>query len=384
MIQRLLYNKVLEAIEKYPIVAITGPRQSGKTTFSQLLKPTYTYVNLEDLSMRDFASSDPKGFLETYQNGVIIDEIQYVPQLFSYLQVYTDQRKINGEYIVTGSQNFLMMEKISQSLAGRVALFNLLPFSLSELNQEEVFANRPWEEYLLSGFYPRKWVNAIEPFGFYENYVKTYVERDVRLIKNITDLDLFQKFLHLLAGRTGQLFNQSSLGAELGLDNKTINSWLGLLEASFIAFRLQPYYNNFNKRIVKTPKVYFYDTGLLCYLLGIRSEEDLNVHFAKGQLFENLIILELLKKTKNLNGHERYYFWRDSSGNEIDVLMEKGQELFAIEIKSGKTIHSDFFKGLNHFQTLQNNAKKVLVYGGKESQKRTNCLVLGVNDLEKL
>lgn len=174
------------------------------------------------------------------------------------------------------------------------------------------------------------------------------------------------------------------MGAELGLDNKTINSWLGLLEASFIAFRLQPYYNNFNKRIVKTPKVYFYDTGLLCYLLGIRSEEDLNVHFAKGQLFENLIILELLKKTKNLNGHERYYFWRDSSGNEIDVLMEKGQELFAIEIKSGKTIHSDFFKGLNHFQTLQNNAKKVLVYGGKESQKRTNCLVLGVNDLEKL
>ncbi len=375
---------MLEAIEKYPIVAITGPRQSGKTTFSQLLKPTYAYVNLEDLSVRDFASSDPKGFLETYQNGVIIDEIQYVPQLFSYLQVYTDQRKINGEYIVTGSQNFLMMEKISQSLAGRVALFNLLPFSLSELKQEGAFADRSWEEYLLSGFYPRKWVNAIEPFGFYENYVKTYVERDVRLIKNITDLDLFQKFLHLLAGRTGQLFNQSSLGAELGLDNKTINSWLGLLEASFIAFRLQPYYNNFNKRIVKTPKVYFYDTGLLCYLLGIRSEEDLNVHFAKGQLFENLIILELLKKTKNLNGYERYYFWRDSSGNEVDVLMERGQELFAIEIKSGKTIHSDFFKGLNHFQALQNNAKNVLVYGGKESQKRTNCLVLGVNDLETL
>lgn len=384
MIHRLLYDKVLTIMEQYPIVAIVGPRQSGKTTFSQLLKPKYTYVNLEDLSLRDFANTDPKGFLETYQNGVILDEIQYVPHLFSYLQVYTDQRKINGEYIITGSQNFLMMEKISQSLAGRVALFNLLPFSLTELKQQKSFSGKSWESYLLSGCYPRKWINNIDAFDFYDNYVKTYVERDVRLVKNITDLGLFQKFLQLLAGRTGQLFNQSSLGAELGLDNKTINSWMGLLETSFIAFRLQPYYQNFNKRILKTPKVYFYDTGLLCYLLGIRTEQDLNLHFAKGQLFENLVLLELIKKTQNSNGHEKYFFWRDSSGNEVDILMERAQELVSIEVKSGKTIHSDFFKGLNRFQALKNDAKNVLIYGGDELQKRTNCWVMGINNIEIL
>ena len=272
MIPRAIQFKIEELLSKYPIIAITGPRQSGKTTLSKLIKPDYNYVNLENLSNRDFAKSDPLGFLETYQNGVIIDEIQYVPQLFSYLQVVTDERNRNGEYIITGSQNFLLMEQISQSLAGRIALFTLLPLSINEL-QLTNYKVTQWEDYAIGGSYPRKIIQHIESSDYYENYLKTYVERDVRLLKNITNLDLFQKFIQLLAGRVGQLFNQSSLGNELGLDNKTINAWFSLLETSFIAFKLQPYHKNFSKRIVKTPKIYFYDTGLLCYLLGIHTTE---------------------------------------------------------------------------------------------------------------
>jgi len=294
VVNRCLADTVKIALGKYPIVAITGPRQSGKTTFAKMLCPGYQYANLEDISLREFAREDPKSFLETYQKGVIIDEIQYVPALFSYLQLYTDERQRNGEYIITGSQDFLMMEQISQSLAGRVALFNLLPFSLQEIKQSEYVVNS-WEEYLIAGSYPRKWKQQIEPGEYYENYLRTYIERDVRLIKNITNLGLFQKFLQRLARRTGQLFNQRSLSVELGIDNKTVESWMTLLEISFIAFRLWPYYQNFNKRIVKTPKVYFYDTGLLATLLNIRTVDELNIHFAKGQLFENLVILEMLK-----------------------------------------------------------------------------------------
>lgn len=382
-IKRDVSFKVKEALGKYPIVAITGPRQSGKTTLCQMLKPKFTYVNLEDISLRSFAKEDPKGFLETYKEGVIIDEIQYVPDLFSYLQVYTDKRKKNGEYIITGSQNFLMLENISQSLAGRVALFNLLPLSVKELKSGKfIFEN--WEEYVLNGSFPRKWVNNIDSIDFYENYVRTYVERDVRLIKNITNLDTFQKFIQLLAGRTGQLFNQSSLGNELGIDNKTINSWMNLLEASFIAFRLKPYHNNFNKRIVKTPKVYFYDTGLLAYLLGIRELKDIQVHFAKGQLFENFIILEKLKQTCNSKSHDNFYFWRDSSGNEIDLLIERGKQLVAVEIKSGKTITPDFFNALNQFTKDKSGIKAYLVYGGNETQKRSGLTALGFHELYKI
>ena len=379
-IKRALGIKINEALEKYPIVAVNGPRQSGKTTLSRMLLPDYEYVNLEDISKRNFAQSDPKGFLETYKDGVIIDEIQYVPDLFSYLQVYTDQRQKNGEYLITGSQNFLMLEKISQSLAGRVAIFNLLPLSVNELKLGG-FSFENWEEYLLNGSFPRKWINKIDAFDFYENYLKTYVERDVRLIKNINKLDVFQKFIQLLAGRTGQLFNQNSIGIELGLDNKTINSWMNLLEASFIAFRLKPYYNNFNKRIVKTPKIYFYDTGLLAYLLGIRTPEDFQIHFAKGQLFENFIILEKVKQRWNTKSHDKYYFWRDSSGNEVDLLIERNQKLLSIEIKSGKTIHSEFFKSLNNFKKIKPDTLSYLVYGGKEVQQRNGSTVLGFDDL---
>ncbi len=380
-IQREAAEKIKAALNKYPIVALSGPRQSGKTTLSKMIAPDFTYVNLEDISIREFARTDPKGFLQTYRAGVIIDEIQYVPNLFSYLQVYTDERQINGEYIITGSQNFLMMENLSQSLAGRVSIFNLLPFSVDELKKGG-FEFESWESYLLYGAYPRKWVNDIDASDFYENYIRTYVERDVRMLKNITNLDLFQKFVQSVAGRIGQMFNQSSLGNELGLDNKTIDSWMSILEASFIAFRLKPYHNNFNKRLVKTPKVYFYDTGLAAYLLGIRSLTDLDLHFAKGQLFENFIILEKIKRSWNLKSHDKFFFWRDSTGNEVDMLIERGQALLAVEIKSGKTVNPDFFKNLNHFKKIKTDTSAFLVYGANEVQKRSDCTVLGFNQLD--
>jgi len=383
MIARELKNKVLELADKFPIIAITGPRQSGKTTLSKMVMPNYNYVNLENLSNREFAKNDPLGFLETYKNGVIIDEIQNVPSLFSYLQIVTDERNINGEYIITGSQNFLMMEQITQSLAGRVALFTLLPFSFKELENTN-YKPESWEKYALSGSYPRRIIQNIQSDDYYENYIKTYVERDVRLLKNITNLDLFQKFIRLLSGRVGQLFNQSSLGNELDLDNKTINSWFTLLEASFISFKLQPYHKNYNKRLVKTPKIYFNDIGLLCYLLGIRTESDLENHYAKGSIFENLIILELLKNSINISSKSKFYFWRDASQNEVDLLIETGTTIEAIEIKSSKTINQSFFKGLDYFKKINNDAKLAVIYGGNENQKRTDYTIYTLNDLPSL
>lgn len=380
MIARAITPKVLELLEKFPIVAITGPRQSGKTTLSKIVKPNYKYVNLENLADREFAKTDPMGFLQTYQNGVIIDEIQNVPSLFSYLQVVTDERNINGEYIITGSQNFLMMEQISQSLAGRVALFTLLPMSIQEL-ENTVYKPITWENYALSGSYPRKIIQNIDASDYYENYIKTYVERDVRLLKNISDLDLFQKFIKLLAGRVGQLFNQSNLGNELDLDNKTINSWFTLLETSFLTFKLQPYHSNFNKVIVKTPKIYFHDTGLLCYLLGIHKREDLELHFAKGNIFENLVISELYKNSINNATKSNLYFWRDKSQNEVDLIVETGTSLDAIEIKSAKTINQNFFKGLDYFKKLRTDTKLHLIYGGIENQERTNYKISSIFNL---
>jgi predicted AAA+ superfamily ATPase len=264
-----------------------------------------------------------------------------------------------------------------------IALFHLLPFSLAEL-QKGNFIFENWEDYVIRGAYPRKWINNIDAVEYYGNYLNTYIERDVRMLKNIMNLDVFQKFIKLLAGRTGQLFNQSSLGNELGIDNKTINAWMLLLEASFIAFRLSPYHTNFSKRIVKTPKVYFYDTGLLAYLLGIRTAQDVDVHFAKGQLFENFIILEKIKSTWNNKNHENYYFWRDSSGNEVDLLIEDGMKLLAVEIKSSKTIHPDFFKNLKQFSKVKPDVIPFLVYGGQEYQKRTDGTVLGFNKLNEM
>lgn len=372
-ISRLLKDKATALLSKFPFLAITGPRQSGKTTFAKLLKPNYDYVNLELPEYREFAKSDPLAFLKSFQKGVILDEIQRVPELFSYLQVISDEKNRPGEYILTGSQNFLLSTQITQSLAGRVALLNLLPFSLKELETNQRVSK--WEDLAVGGGYPRKYQFDIDPADFYPNYIQTYLERDVRQILNIKDLAAFQKFIQLLAGRTGQLFNQSSFSNELGLDNKTINSWLGVLEVSFVAFRLPAFYQNFNKRILKTPKVYFYDSGVLCNLLGIRKSSDLNLHFARGQVFENLIITEIIKNELNHGRHPSCYFWRDTNQNEVDLLQEKDGKLMAIEIKASETFHHDFLKGLKNFQKVAPHAESKLIYAGQMLHHRDNIRI---------
>lgn len=379
MIPRALTDKAQLLLTKFPMVSISGPRQSGKTTFSKLFAPDYQYVNIELIDNRAFAHSDPRSFLERYQNRVILDEVQNVPDLFSYLQVFTDERNRTGEYILTGSQNFLLMQKITQSLAGRVALLTLLPFSYFELPEKP-----PVEQFIFRGGYPRLIQKEISPEDFFPTYIQTYIERDVRQLIQIQNLTLFQNFLYLMAGRAGQVFNALSIANDLGVNSQTVEAWTSVLEASYIVFRLQPYYKNFNKRITKAPKLYFYDTGLLCYLLGIRAETELPLHFAKGAIFENLVILEVMKMHYNQGRRPQLYYWRDSNQNEVDLLIQDGMKLHAVEIKSGKTINSDFFKGLTYFKKIAPDTQLHLVYGGDEYQRRTNFTVRGLTQLESI
>jgi len=379
MIPRALTDKAQLLLTKYPMVSISGPRQSGKTTFSKLFAPDYQYVNVELPDNRIYAHNDPRSFLEQYQNRVILDEVQNVPDLFSYLQVFTDERNRTGEYVLTGSQNFLLMQNITQSLAGRVALLTLLPFSYFELPDKP-----PIEQFMFKGGYPRLIQKEILPEDFFPTYIQTYIERDVRQLIQIQSLSLFQNFLYLMAGRAGQVFNASSIANDLGVNSQTVEAWTSVLEASYIVFRLQPYYRNFNKRITKAPKVYFYDTGLLCYLLGIRAEAELQMHFAKGAIFENLVILEVMKMHYNQGRRPQLYYWRDSNQNEVDLLIQDGMKLHAVEIKSGKTINSDFFKGLTYFKKMAPDTQLHLVYGGNEYQKRSEATVLSIEQLEDI
>ncbi|PKK35984.1 hypothetical protein BWI96_13185 [Siphonobacter sp. SORGH_AS_0500] len=379
MIERTLSLKAQSLLQQYPIVSISGPRQSGKTTFSKLFASQYSYVNLELPDIRRFASSDPRSFLDSYSNRVILDEVQNVPELFSYLQVHTDERNQPGQYILTGSQNFLLMEKITQSLAGRVALLTLLPLSYFELPKKPSVEN-----FIYSGGYPRLINTGIAPEDFFPTYIQTYVERDVRQLLQIQNLTLFQNFLYLLAGRAGQVFNASSLGNELGVSGQTVESWMSVLEASYIVFRLQPYFKNFNKRITKSPKLYFYDTGLISHLLGIRSETDLQLHFARGAIYENFVILEIMKELLNQGKRPQLYYWRDSNQNEVDLLIQQGLQLKAIEIKAGKTINSEFFKGLNYFHKLVPDADLNLVYNGNEFQQRSDCTIYPMHQINSI
>lgn len=372
MKKRTAQNELRVLATQFKAVAVVGPRQSGKTTLVRMVFPEKAYVSLENPDIRHFALADPRGFLATYPNGAILDEVQRAPELFSYLQQILDESATKGLFILTGSNNFLIQENISQSLAGRIGYLFLLPLSIEEISEDIFNAN----QLIYTGGYPALYNGKLDPGRFYANYIRTYIERDVRLIKNITDLYAFERFIRLCAGRTGQLLNMSSLAVEVGVDVKTISSWIGVLETSFIIFRLQPWHQNFNKRIVKMSKLYFYDTGLSSALLGIENPEQLQLHPFRGSLFENMVIVEFLKKRFNQGKPGNLYFWRDSTGNEVDLIIDSALSAIPVEIKSGQTITDDYFKTILFWNKLSDNKKGYVVYGGSEIQKRSNGITI--------
>jgi uncharacterized protein len=384
MIPRTLGDIARKSAHYFPVISITGPRQSGKTTLAREVFADYTYLNLEALDTRSWAEEDPRRFLtENLDTGMIIDEAQRVPKLFSYIQILVDELKDTGKLILTGSQNFLLLQSISQSLAGRVMVLHLLPFTLQEMPD---LRNREIDEVMLYGMYPPVHDRRIEPFLFYPAYTQTYIERDVRLIRNIGDLSAFGRFLRLCAGRIGSLLNLSSLAVEAGIDHKTAGSWLSILEASFITFRLEPYHRSFNKRIVKQPKLYFYDTGLACSLLGITRSRDLALHHLRGNLFENHVVSEYRKMRLHTGRQPSMYFWRNNTGIEVDLVLEDADDLYAVEIKSGSTMKDDYLGGLTRFSSYSGTPpeRSFVVYGGETSHTRTHGRVLGWREMTSL
>lgn len=362
---------------KFPILAITGPRQSGKTTLLQRMFKDFRYVSLENPDMRSFATDDPTGFLNEYSENVILDEVQRVPTLFSYLQTKVDGSRKMGQYILSGSQNFHLLNSITQTLAGRVALFKLLPLDFEELKAAKLL-EKSYPQTLFKGFYPAIFDRDIDPKIFYTNYIQTYVEKDVTELLNVKDLKTFRTFLGLCAARAGQLLNISALANDCNISQPTAKAWLSILESSYIIFLLQPFHQNFNKRLVKSPKLYFYDTGLLCHLLRIKSADELIVNRLKGSLFENLILAELQKKNYHQYTDLDYYFWQDSNANEIDVLLKNNDVFDVYEIKATETISLELFKQMDRFAELAapERVNKTLIYGGQENQTRSKYKIL--------
>lgn len=394
MIKRHLQSVLLNSAKWFPVISLTGPRQSGKTTLAVAAFPKAHYVSLEDPNNRDFALTDGRGFLGQFgKNQVILDEVQNVPDLFSYIQGIVDKNDIPGQFILTGSQNFLLLEKISQSLAGRCAVHHLLPFSrlelagtkpfnperLSHLSEPKVSA-QPDDlfETVWTGGYPRIHDKHVPPQQWLANYLNTYIQRDVRTIRNIGNLELFTRFVALCAGRTAQLLDIQSLGNDCGIDQKTARGWLSILEASFIITYLRPYHKNFSKRLIKSPKLYFLDSGLLCYLLQIHQFKDLLMHSSRGAIFESWILSELLKNYYHTGQHPHLYYFRDSHQNEIDILIDHGQSVTAVEVKSGQTLNDDFFKGLKYWRKITGNpsAPAALIYGGDQQHTYKGFTVL--------
>jgi len=369
-IPRKIEKEIRILSKEFPIVAIMGPRQSGKTTLSKHIFKNYKYVSLEDPDIRNLAIDDPRGFLTQYDNKVIFDEIQRAPELFSYLQTHSDELKQNGSFVITGSHNYLLMEKISQSLAGRVGIVTLLPFSIEEIIKYN--KNIELEELIYKGFYPRIYDQNIRPISFYKTYLSTYIEKDARMIKNITDYDTFYKFIRIMAGRSGQILNTVTISDECGISHNTVKDWVSVLETSYIIFKLHPFYKNYKKRLIKSPKIYFYDTGLACYLLGIKNIENLNTHYLKGNIFETFIVSDFIKNNFNKGEDKNFYFWRDSHKKEIDLLIENGAIIKAIEIKSGRTIKNSFFDGLKYWNDLSKNnpENSYLIYSGDANYQK--------------
>jgi hypothetical protein len=384
MIKRNAADLLKKLAAGFPVVSITGPRQSGKTTLAQHCFAEKPYVTLEDPDTRDFALHDPRSFLAQFPDGAILDEVQRCPDLFSYLQGIVDADGRMGLFILTGSQQFSLKEGISQSLAGRVGMVHLLP-----LAQDELLAAGDLpptlDEFLYKGAYPPIYTRPVDAFQWYANYVSTYLERDVRQLVNVQDLALFQRFLRVCAHHVGQLVNLTQIANDCGISQKTVEAWISVLEASYLVVRLQPWYRNFNKRLVKTPKLYFYDTGLVCWLLGIRDVEQVKFHAMRGALFENLVISECHKYLFNQGEHPEIWFWRDRSGHEVDMVLERGGQFRAVEVKSGQTLSQDQFKGLQFWQELTGNAgKALLVYGGEQAQQRTVAQVVPWRNLAGL
>ena len=393
MIKRDIAKYIKYISNKYPVTTITGPRQSGKTTLAKYLFQDLPYVNLEHIEERDFAEADPIAFLDNFPNGALIDEIQRVPKLLSYIQVIVDKKNKNRMFILTGSQQFNLLDSINQSLAGRTALVKLLPLSISELKNHD-FNNKEINKNILDtnnliyrGFYPRIYSQNISPKHAYADYYETYVERDVRQISKIHDLSLFNKFIKLCAGRIGQILNLTNLGNDLGINSTTIKEWLSILQASYIIFLLEPYYKNMTKRLVKSPKLYFYDVGLASYLLGLEQQSYIKTHPLRGNLFENLVVLEILKYRFNKGLTDNLNFFRDSKGNEVDIVYNISNQSIPIEIKSAKTISQDFYKGLNYFSKIIKdttgivNQQNILVYDGEQNRKSELTITLNYQNL---
>ena len=378
ILPRTAENYLMQVANQYPVITVTGPRQSGKTTLCRKIFADKKYVSLENLDTRQFATDDPRGFLAGLPDGAILDEIQQTPELLSYIQTIVDADKRHGLFILTGSQQFEVSNAISQSLAGRTAILKLLPFSLEELGAYQ--NDFSIDQLLLTGFYPRIWKDHLDPSQALSAYLETYVERDIRQLINIKDLTLFQRFIILCAGRVGQLLNFSNLAADAGVSHQTARNWMTLLEASYIVFRLPPYATNISKRLVKSPKLYFYDVGLAAHLLGLESALHVSRDPLRGNLFENMVVMEALKYRLHRGRRTNLHFYRDSNGNEVDLLLGLGPDLYPIEIKAGMTINRDYFKGLNSFAgNFPLPHGRGLVYGGNETQQRSETSIYPAN-----
>jgi predicted AAA+ superfamily ATPase len=387
MIPRIAEKTLRRYAKGFPVICITGPRQSGKTTLAKLAFPRKKYLSLEDPDIALLARSDPRGFLEAWPNGLVLDEAQYVPELFKYIKTMVDKNPKPGMYIITGSQQFNLMEKVTESLAGRAAFLTLLPFSVAELESAELCGEEPFE-IMLKGLYPPLYDRDISAGDFYSAYITSYVERDIRQLVNVKELSTFQKFIKFCAARTGGILNLSSLAADCGITHNTAGAWLSALEISGIIFLLRPYFNNFGKRLIKSPKLYFTDPGLACRLLGIQTTEQLFLNPLRGGLFESFIIAELVKNRLNQGHNPGIWFWRDNTGMEIDCLIEENNKLLAIEIKSGKTFSEDMTDGLQHWGRISDGSagkrEFALVYAGSQKSNYKEIKLIPWKDIADL